>query len=158
MKKIIIATILLCASIAESKALHCGPRGNFWSSMASHVAIPDYFPPENFLARMIASPFFGDLSICEEEFEPVYLGQSCMVHDQCYETLGADKENCDETLIAGWMTSCEERYMGSDEIASYCLSACKDVTQIMYDAMRYDDGSFCPSCIAFENSQQNARS
>src|SRR5216117_1619692 len=83
---------------AHSKALHCGPRGSFFSNMASHVAIPDYFPPENFLARLFVGAVY-DFGMCEDNYEPVHLGRSCMGHDQCYTTLGTDKENCDQTLL-----------------------------------------------------------
>jgi len=161
MKKLVIGFIFVSLSsltnaVTISKALHCGPRGSFFSNLASDVAIPDYFPPENFLAHMFFSASY-DLALCAENYEPVHLGKSCMGHDTCYMTFGTNKENCDETLLAGWLKSCAERYQGSSANSLYCHDACEGVVNFMYDALRYDDGSFCPSCIAFEKDQEIAR-
>lgn len=140
--------------------LHCGPRGNFFGTIASDYVIPDYFPPENFLLRSLLSlvnPWGIDLSICEEEFSLVHLGQSCLGHDQCYATLGETKDGCDEALFLGWQQSCSDSYLGQGASAMQCLNACQGAVTFMYNAMLYDDGVFCPSCIAFESSQAKAR-
>lgn len=159
-KTIIAIAFLFFSSFSQAinvKSLHCGPRGSLWGTMASYLVIPDYFPPENFITQLFADPLFGDLSICEEHFEPVHLGEACMGHDQCYETLGANKDACDETLFNSWRYSCSKRYSGTDATSSYCLSACTNVVEFMYDALRYDDGIFCPSCRAFAKDQEIAR-
>jgi hypothetical protein len=153
---IFIAFSSLSNSATIAKALHCGPRGSFLSNLASSVAIPDYFPPENFLAHLFFSAIY-DLNLCQENFSPVYLGKSCAVHDRCYTTYGAHKDRCDEELLAGWRASCIERYTNSNIHSTYCLNACEGVVNFMYEALRYDDGYFCPSCIAFSKDQEIAR-
>lgn len=161
MKKLVIAfTFITLSSLGHavtiSKALHCGPRGSFLSNLASYVAIPDYFPPENFLAHLFFSGVY-DLGLCKENFEPVNLGKACAVHDICYTTYGENKDRCDETLLGGWQKLCAERYNNSSENSSYCLDACRGVVNFMYESLRYDDGYFCPSCIAFTKDQEIAR-
>ncbi|HXW60131.1 MAG TPA: hypothetical protein VEK06_01200 [Myxococcota bacterium] len=162
MKKTLVTSLfLIIASAAQAefsiKALHCGPRGSFFTALLSDLAIPDFFPPEQFLVRtLIAEPILGDLSVCDE-YQAVNLGESCQEHDTCYMTLGANKDSCDETLLSGWKQSCRERYVGSSANSLFCLDACEQTIELMYGGLRYDDGSFCPSCTAFENSQASAR-
>lgn len=141
----------------EAFGLHCGTRGNLWGTIASDLLIPDYFPPENELLRalLIDSPLIN-LGICEDAFTPAYLGQSCMMHDQCYQTLGATKDGCDEDLKGGWLESCDESYPGF--LGFFCRSACKLAVRVMYTALRFQSGEFCPSCRAFEEAQKNASS
>ena len=159
MNKLVVGFIFITLSslsnAVNSKALHCGPRGSFLSNLVS-VAIPDYFPPENFVAHLFFSSFY-DMSICSENFSAVHLGKSCALHDQCYTTLGEDKNSCDERLLENWLKSCQERYVNSSEHSSHCLNTCEDVVYFMYNALRYDDGMFCPSCIAFSKDQEIAR-
>jgi hypothetical protein len=163
MKKLIIALLIFAlqhishANTSTAKGLYCGTRGNFWGTLASEIAIPDYFPPEKFLTRLIISPFFSDLSMCEEDFEPVNLGESCLLHDQCYTRLGVFKDECDRDLLTRWERSCAERYQQSSYASSYCLDTCNYVVNFMYNALRYDDGYFCPSCRAFEIDQERAQ-
>lgn len=160
MKKVLVFSLVwLCSLLAQAdfsiKALHCGPRGSFLGALASDLAIPDYFPPEQYLVRMLAEPILGDLSICDQ-FEPVYLGQSCQAHDQCYYTLGANKETCDQDLYEGWINSCHERYYGASYESAYCNNVCVEAVEFMYGALRYDVGGFCPSCTAFAFDQTEA--
>lgn len=163
MKKTIFTSLfLLLATAAQAdfsiKALHCGPRGSFLGALASDVAIPDYFPPEQSWVRyFIAEPILGDLSACDQ-YDPVNLGESCSEHDTCYWTLNANKETCDETLFLGWEQACKERYKDASADSIYCLNACERAVQFMYEALRYDDGSFCPSCTAFAHDQAAAAS
>ena len=162
-KNLSLVLFLLFSSFmhAESfrmKGLYCGTRGNFLGTLASDYAIPDYFPPENFLTRLfVMNPFFSNLSVCEEEYETVHLGQSCKSHDECYLTLGSNKDSCDTKLLDNWLRSCAERYKDQTETAEYCLNSCNNFVNFMYNIMRYDDGLFCPSCIAFEKDQEIAR-
>lgn len=162
MQKLTVAMLLMISSFAHAKDMsirgeYCGTRGSFLGTLASEVAIPDYFPPEKFLTRLFISPFFPDISVCEEEYEAVHLGESCRAHDDCYTTLGESKDGCDEDLLTRWQESCAERYSGQDETSSHCRDACETFTRLMYDAMRYDDGLFCPSCKAYEIDQEKAR-
>jgi hypothetical protein len=159
MKKLLALVCLLSAYSAVAdvsiRGLHCGTRGTLLGTIASDYLIPENFPPENFLARMVLAPF-EDLSICDEG-GPAHLGETCMYHDQCYGTLGAFKDQCDENMIQGWRSNCIERYSDGSEIGALCLDLCTGVVDSMYDIFLYDDGSFCPSCTAFENSQSQAR-
>lgn len=163
MRKFSITMLLLMISnLAYAKGVsikgeYCGTRGSFLGTLASDIAIPDYFPPEKFLTRLLITPFFPDLSACEEEYEAVHLGESCRAHDECYSTLGESKEGCDDDLLALWHESCAERYSGGDETSSHCRDACESFTRLMYDGLRYDDGIFCPSCKAYEIDQEKAR-
>jgi len=162
MKKTLLAIIFFALSSTamanvDTFGLHCGPRGNFWSAIFSDFLIPDYFPPENALVSSFLLDFLGiDVSECAD-YTSVHLGESCMMHDQCYGTLGVTKDGCDEDLLLGWQTACMEGYTDENEEATYCKSMCQDMTKIMYDLMSYNDGEFCPSCIAFEKSQEEAR-
>jgi hypothetical protein len=70
--------------------------------------------------------------------------------------LGTTKDSCDEALLKGWERACNERYY-VEETSDLCLDACHGAINLMYNAMRYDDGNFCPSCIAFEKSQERAK-
>jgi hypothetical protein len=139
----------------EIYGAHCGTRGNLWGTIASDHLIPDYFPPENPVLRafFMATPLIN-LGICEEQFTPAHLGASCLVHDECYNTLGATKDNCDRDLQSGWMASCEESYSGISGF--FCKSACMMAVNLMYGALRFRTGSFCPSCEAFERAQKRA--
>ncbi len=162
MKKVIFLVLHLAffaqASDISIKGLHCGTRGSFLGTLASDIAIPDYFPPEKMLARVFLSPFFPDMSVCEQEYESVYLGQSCQAHDECYQILGADKDACDEDLLTKWHNSCAERYQGYDETSVHCLNVCESFTGFMYGALRFNSGGICPSCVAYERDQEKARS
>lgn len=160
MKKIVFLVLLFVFSAQAKvsiKGLHCGTRGTFLGTLASDIAIPDYFPPEKFLARVFLSPFFPDMSVCEQEYDSVYLGQSCQAHDECYQTLGADKDACDDDLLVRWHETCAERYQGYDETSSHCQNACESFTSFMYDALRFNSGGLCPSCVAYERDQEKAR-
>lgn len=160
MKKQISILVLLMSVSAFAdvgiRGLHCGTRGTLLGTIASEFVIPDYFPPEHFLVRMFLAPFV-DLSMCDDG-GPAHLGEACLEHDQCYATLGATKDGCDEDMLSGWRNACTERY-GSDGLAmsSMCQELCTGAVDMMYDIFRYDDGSFCPSCIAFDKSQAGAR-
>lgn len=161
MKKALMLSLLLSFSAEAAdiglKGLYCGTRGSFWGTLASEIAIPDYFPPEKFLTRLfLMNPLFSNLATCEEEFESVNLGSSCKLHDECYSTLGANKDVCDEELLVNWQNSCAEHYSRGDETSSYCQNACDNFTNFMYTALRYDDGFFCPSCRAFKIDQEKA--
>jgi hypothetical protein len=160
MKKLLGILLVFAALSAQAapsiRGLHCGTRGTLLGTIASEFVIPDYFPPEHFLVRMFLAPFI-DLSMCDDG-GPAHLGEACMNHDQCYGTLGATKDGCDQDMIMGWRDACTERYGSDDlEISSMCLDLCTGAVDMMYDIFRYDDGIFCPSCIAFEKSQSNAR-
>jgi|SRR5580704_14427493 hypothetical protein len=156
---LILSVLLSCFAMAEDfkiKGLYCGTRGSFLGTLASEIAIPDYFPPEKFLARLfVMNPLFSNLATCEREYEPVYLGEACRIHDGCYRTLGASKESCDEELLVNWQEACAERYNG-DEMSSYCHDACQNMINFMFNTMRYDDGFFCPSCKAYQTDQEEA--
>ncbi len=122
--------------------------------MSDHV-IPDYFPPENPLLRTLLFNSYLSMSMCEEAFEPAYLGEACMMHDQCYAMLGATKDGCDGNLLQSWQASCDEHYAGVSGFL--CRMACKGAVTLMHSAMRFESGNFCPSCEAFERSQKKAR-
>jgi hypothetical protein len=152
----IFLLLFMISPFAQARGLYCGTRGTFFGTLASDIAIPDYFPPEKFIAQIVLGSMFPGLSLCAD-FEPVYLGSSCLSHDQCYKSLGAIKDECDTTLLGNWQQSCAERYNASSELSSLCLSTCNSVVEFMYGVMRYDDGTFCPSCEAFERDQEEAR-
>jgi hypothetical protein len=138
--------------------LHCGTRGSFLGILASDFLIPDYFPPENPLLRfLLVNPFLINLGECEKNYEPVHLGEACMAHDACYGTLGANKDTCDEALMTNWASACDKHYANKGEMSKKCAHACHTVAELMHTAMSYDDGIFCPSCIAFERDQEMAR-
>ena len=131
-----------------------------WGTIASDTLIPDYFPPETPVLRSIfVNPFSPiDIGFCERRFEPVHLGQYCIEHDLCYSTIGEEKDSCDLNLLDGWKKSCGERYGQEKSLAGLiCGSLCKFSVKFMYRAMRYDDGLFCPSCEAFDRSQEKDR-
>ncbi len=138
------------------EGVHCGTRGNLWGTLLSEFVIPDYFPPENPLLRaFLVNPMFLDLGMCERgAFRPAHFGESCMMHDQCYGTLGADKDVCDEDMMQNWVDTCDDSYAGASGIL--CNLACKASAGILYTAMRFQIGDFCPSCDAFEASQKRA--
>lgn len=161
MKQIFLALIfagIATQVMAAPMGLHCGTRGNLIGTIASDFLIPDYFPPENTLLRMLlANPFFN-IATCEANGSRAHLGASCIEHDTCYATLGAVKDSCDADLLSGWQGSCEDSYGNGGTLSStLCLNACQGMTQLMYHALRYNDGRFCPSCIAFEQAQAEAR-
>lgn len=159
MKKLLAILLLMLAYSATAgisiRGMHCGTRGTLLGTIASDYVIPDYFPPEHFLVRMFLAPFM-DLSICDDG-GPAHLGETCMYHDQCYNTLGASKDECDEDMHSGWRGDCQERYNDGSDIGNWCLDMCSGAVDMMYDIFRYDDGNFCPSCIAFDKSQEKAR-
>lgn len=161
MKKTMFASLLvIISSVVQAdisiKALHCGPRGSFLGALASDIAIPDYFPPEQFFVRtFIAEPMLGDLSVCDQ-YQSVYLGQSCSEHDSCYWTLNANKEKCDQRLFLGWEQACIARYNDTSADSIFCRNACERAIAFMYEALRYNDGTFCPSCTAFAHDQAEA--
>src|SRR5579871_221870 len=161
MKKLLSIFVLLCGTLHADIGImgqHCGTRGTLIGTIASEFVIPDYFPPEQFLLRIsILLPWADVLATCETEYAPVNLGESCLSHDQCYATLGATKDSCDDTLLQGWQQACNDGYAGDDETSSLCRNTCHDFADLMYTALRYQDAEFCPSCIAFDNAQANAR-
>jgi len=58
----------------------------------------------------------------------------------------------------GWHNACDQRWAANGiEINSMCGNLCHGAVELMYSVLRYDDGVFCPSCIAFEKSQNDAR-
>lgn len=159
MKKSLAILLLLLSVSAFAdvgiRGLHCGTRGTLLGTIASDFVIPDYFPPEHMLVRMFLAPFI-DLSICDDG-GPAHLGEACMYHDQCYATRGATKDTCDQDMLSGWRNACVDRYGAEgDDFGDYCQNLCIGAVETMYGIFSYDDGSFCPSCIAFENSQRKA--
>lgn len=125
-------------------------------TIASAFVIPDYFPPENFLlSTLMPALLFTDISECAENFSPVHFGQSCLEHDRCYATLGSKKDECDDTLLDGWLESCAQTYNGGG--AESCLNACELMVNIMFAGLRFQTQDFCPSCKAFERAQEHAR-
>lgn len=158
MKKLFLMSIAIFCSWSwanvEILGVNCGSRGNLWGTIASEYLIPDYFPPENHALRQLLISSTIDLSMCEEDFSAAYLGNSCIAHDECYSTVGAPKERCDRDLKRGWIAACELNYPPVSVSGALCRSVCKEIINVMYQAMSYDNGSFCPSCRAYEDAQR----
>lgn len=156
MKKVIFYLLLCwpCFTKPNIHALHCGTRGTLIGTIASDFLIPDFFPPEHFLIRMLVAPFI-DLTICDD-LGKANLGIACAEHDNCYSESGVDKEICDLNMKNGWQEACLEKYHDheSSKWHNYCLNLCQDAASLMYDIFSYDDGLFCPSCIAFNTAQK----
>jgi hypothetical protein len=160
MKKLILGFMLILdVSFANQRilGLHCGTRGTLIGTIASDLFIPDFFPPEHVLVRMLLAPFV-DLTICDD-IGQAHLGLACEEHDKCYGSKNATKEVCDEDMLNGWQKACSNQYLvdQSSEVVSYCLQLCNDAVGFMYDTFSYDDGIFCPSCIAFKHAQEDIK-
>lgn len=154
----LFALIFSLNAMSENiQGLHCGTRGTMLGSIASDTLIPDYFPPEHFLLRLLLVNPLIDLSVCETELPRVNLGASCMVHDRCYRTLGATKDACDNDLRRDWLAQCAANYGTHTTTSDMCLGACNTIVELMNAGLRYNDGTFCPSCRAWERDQAEAR-
>jgi hypothetical protein len=125
----------------------CGSKEGYFNVLASTYLVPDYFPPENELARLVSD---RDIKRCED-LGSVYLGQVCADHDACY-IQKQPKNTCDRALQDRWVRQCREVYhkLSTDHLA--CRLACEVFVKLMSEAQRYNENGFCPSCDAYDAS------
>ena len=157
----------------------CGSKEGTFNKLLSAFVVPDYFPPEKPGARLALLTVSGGLSSSFEAC-PVLgrapLKNACVVHDLCYETPGANKDQCDRDLEKGWIAACESTYENisrcdiggilkfgplcianppdPDPLLITCQVACRSTAVLLSKAMRFDTAGSCPSCDAFCEAQK----
>ena len=93
----VLISLLLATSQASIASDNCGSKEGVLNDTLRTVVIPDYFPADAPALRdVFSSEILSRMDYCGESFGEANLGQSCVVHDACYDTLGSSKKKCDK--------------------------------------------------------------
>jgi hypothetical protein len=105
----------------------------------------DWWPSAD-LSDLVSIYFTGGLSFLQwaevacVPFGQAYLGQACIVHDNCYGGLaypGASRQQCDQVLKDIWLDACSTQYPEHEwwevwlEPRDWCREYCKETVKLM---------------------------
>lgn len=95
-------TACLLAPLPAGAASRCGAEGDWRSNL-----IPDIWPPPQ-TRRHLQSRYVTVRNV------PVY--KACIAHDQCYDTPGADRGECDRRFHQDMKAECDRVYPGLKDL------------------------------------------
>ncbi len=120
---------------------YCGPS----SSAILEQLIPEYFC---FNLVGLTAPSGACAVGGLAGWKPVHFGTACRAHDECYSRKGANKSECDDSLLSLLRATCDETLTGFWRKLS--RAACYDEASFYYRQVRLR------ACEAFTNAQKQA--
>jgi len=159
-----------------SEANDCGSKEGKVNDALTRFAIPKHFPPDSTAANLlaVASASAGQILSAAKGCVAIdgraSLEPACQAHDKCYEKKERSKHACDAAILHDWKQKCQSVYKNvclqegpfgnciladpANVIREGCRQACKDFVALMSQVQQTNTGNWCPSCQAWNVSEQ----